>query len=86
MGTNLGNPEPGILYLGAVTLKEGYNVNHYTITDLRCKKPEEFLWHIGDSDVYALTATTPDYLIAKRTAEIVKSIEYIQSRKMVKNF
>ncbi|MFH1392004.1 MAG: radical SAM protein [Candidatus Diapherotrites archaeon] len=70
LGDEMRNPELGIMYLAAVTLKEGYNV---VITDLRCKAPEEFSKHIGKSDVYALTATTPDYLAAKKIAEIAKS-------------
>lgn len=70
LGDELRNPELGILYLAAVTLNEGYTVR---ITDLRCKKEPEFEGLIGKADVYAITATTPDYFIAKKIAELAKT-------------
>jgi len=70
LGDEMRNPELGVLYLAAVSLKEGYTVK---ITDLRCKKSEEFESMIGTADVYAITATTPDYVIAKKIAGIAKA-------------
>jgi anaerobic magnesium-protoporphyrin IX monomethyl ester cyclase len=70
LGDPMRNPPLGILYIAAVAEKEGYGVK---ITDLRGKPPESFPQLIGKSDIYAITATTPDYPAAKEMAKIAKS-------------
>lgn len=64
------NPPLGVLYLAAVVRQEGYPVR---VTDLRSRKAEDFPGLIGESDVYGVTATTPEYAMALAIARIAKS-------------
>lgn len=60
----------GLLYLAAVVRQAGYQVK---ITDLRSTKPEEFSKLVGVSDVYGVTAASPEYPMALEIARIAKS-------------
>ncbi len=69
LGDDKRNPPLGLLYLGAVAEKEGYDV---CMTDLRSRKLEDFSKYIIDADVYGITASTPDYPLAVEIAKIAK--------------
>ncbi|MFH1521953.1 MAG: radical SAM protein [archaeon] len=66
------NPPLGLLYVAAATRERGYDTK---ITDLRGYEKEEFPNMIKGADVYGITATTPDYIIARDIARIIKSRE-----------
>lgn len=69
LGDDKRNPPLGLLYVAAAAEQAGYNP---LITDLRGKKPGEFADHIQVSDIYGITASTPDYPRALTIAEIAK--------------
>ncbi|MFH1471202.1 MAG: radical SAM protein [Candidatus Micrarchaeota archaeon] len=71
LGDPMRNPPLGILYLAAVAEKAGYPVK---ITDFRGKEPNSYPKLLGVSDIYAITATTPDYPEAKAIAEEAKKM------------
>jgi len=70
LGDDMRNLPLGLLYLAAVTEKEGYSVK---ITDLRSHSPEKFNEFIGNAEIYGITAATPDYPLAKKIAEIINT-------------
>jgi len=69
LGDDKRNLPLGILYLAAVARDAGYSVR---VSDLRGKKPETFESAIESSDVYGITASTPDYLRVVKIAKMLK--------------
>ncbi len=65
------NPPLGLLYIGAVTRKAGYEVS---VTDLRGKNGEDAIKYIEpNADIYGFTSATPDYHYASDLAKKIKS-------------
>lgn len=69
LGDDMRNVPLGLLYVAAA-VKPYYNVR---INDLRSKTIDEFESLIGDADIYGITASTPDYLLAVDIAKIIKN-------------
>jgi len=70
LGDDKRNPPLGMLYLAAIAEKQGYEIR---VTDLRGISLDCFDELIPrNSQAYGITASTPDYPLAKKIAEIVK--------------
>jgi anaerobic magnesium-protoporphyrin IX monomethyl ester cyclase len=64
------NPALGVMYLAAIAEQAGYPT---VITDLRDKNIEDCLALIPESDVYAFSATTPEYHYCRKIARQLKA-------------
>ncbi|MFH1868880.1 MAG: radical SAM protein [Candidatus Omnitrophota bacterium] len=70
LGDQKRNCPLGILYIAGVLEKEGY---HTEAVDLRCLEEDKWLEKIPQADIYGITTSTPEYLIACRVAKLVKN-------------
>ncbi|MDP1729410.1 MAG: radical SAM protein [archaeon] len=71
LGDDMRNPPLGLLYMAAVAEKNEIDVK---ITDLRGKQIDTFKKELSNSDIYGITAATPDYHLALQIAKFTKSL------------
>lgn len=70
LGDQKRNCPLGILYIAGVLEQEGH---HPEVVDLRCLEDGEWLKKIPQADIYGITTSTPEYLLACKVARFIKN-------------